>query len=484
MSTTVAFTNRSSSLPQASSINGVGVAAVRKAPLQPSEATAISASGERRIFSRTSCQVSTQSREVSLVCLLTGDVEDHSSPAKKERKRGRIRNALRRKAGTKTEDEALANNPRGATHRSKSAEASSDHREHYRKAEYSLDSAVALTNTPDLSQKRDFILSDQAADDEVQHLFVSLRSSIKSWARAFEHTPPEPISDPSKDQAARLRNVICRQIGTGDLPSLIAHASIRRQLAKGWVYQIFHERILGIQDRSLDGPKTRSQDIWMGPKVAEAVMAIESELLEEVYGEAHEHKTSAPEAMAHRLTGRQFHSWRSYTTSMIARSCLAHEVPASDWYQAQIKETKEQIWVLVSAWLPGSAKEDALNGLDTLVSSAVDFSRRIRQQRAYWTVAWPERSPTSFMANSADTKSSSQPMSPLLFDPKTMWDSSYQRDEEEELNDNCQRSLENHTVELMISPALFKRGDASGNKYDEETCIVHAEVRCKLPSSG
>jgi hypothetical protein len=49
---------------------------------------------------------------------------------------------------------------------------------------------------------------------------------------------------------------------------------------------------------------------------------------------------------------------------------------------------------------------------------------------------------------------------------------------EKKFDGNCQRSLKNHVIKLIISPTLFKRGDASGNKYDEESCFMPAEIRC------
>jgi hypothetical protein len=351
---------------------------------------------------------------------------------------------------------------------------------HPHQAAHMPGSTKHVANALDQTRNKDLILSDQAADDEIQSLFRDVASSIKTWSFAFQHSPPEPISRPSADQAARLRKIICGRAQTDEISSLVAQSSVRRQLAKGWVHQILHDRILGIQDRGLDGLKTRSEDIWMGNTVAQAMMAIEKALLEEVYDGAHEHKSSAPEALTYPLNERQFHSWRSYTASMIARSCLAHDAPTTDWYQEQVNEIKEQIWALVGAWLPKSAQATSLAGLDEVISSAIALSCIIRQQRAYWTVAFPESSPASSVVSQVTSKTPSQGKSPILFDPETMRDG---KDGEEELDGNCQRSLENHVVELMISPALFKRGDASGNKYDEESCFMPAEVRCQLPST-
>ena len=37
-------------------------------------------------------------------------------------------------------------------------------------------------------------------------------------------------------------------------------------------------------------------------------------------------------------------------------------------------------------------------------------------------------------------------------------------------------------VEIVVSPALFKRGNTDGEQYDVETCIDRAKVRSLLPT--
>lgn len=294
----------------------------------------------------------------------------------------------------------------------------------------------------------------------------------------FKHPAPEAIQSSMPGLEKRLLRVICGLKDLKDLPIFLKDPSFCGQFAKGWTYLILYERILDIHDRFVNrSTDTVSSDFWMGETVSNAMLAIENALIKETYDVSHvhlePHSSTLLQPVDH-LTKRQFHAWRSYTTSVISRSCLARDAQNSPWYREQIQETQNQVLSFLDPWIPDSDKVSAHATLKKIIESAVSFSKTLRQQRAYWTVQLPLPE---------------NPQDQLLFNPATMQDSSLRdaADGDDDSDDSAdgygleksQTSLRNYPVELVISPALFKRGDASGQKYDIETCFVKAEVRCK-----
>jgi hypothetical protein len=66
-----------------------------------------------------------------------------------------------------------------------------------------------------------------------------------------------------------------------------------------------------------------------------------------------------------------------------------------------------------------------------------------------------------------------------MFDPKTMEDQDPDHEDDAEETGGQQESLIGRSVQIMMIPALFKRGNAAGNQYDVESCFVKAQVFCQ-----
>ena len=67
----------------------------------------------------------------------------------------------------------------------------------------------------------------------------------------------------------------------------------------------------------------------------------------------------------------------------------------------------------------------------------------------------------------------------LMFDPQTMEDQDPDHEDDAEETGEQQESLIGRSVQIMMIPALFKRGNAAGNQYDVESCFVKAQVFCE-----
>lgn len=91
---------------------------------------------------------------------------------------------------------------------------------------------------------------------------------------------------------------------------------------------------------------------------------------------------------------------------------------------------------------------------------ATQFSCTVRKQRAYWTVKYL---PTAGH-------------NPTVFDPATMEDMDEDEDDEEEEEE--ERKGKQKVVKLFVFPGLYKRGNADGEHYNIESCVLRALVKC------
>jgi len=65
----------------------------------------------------------------------------------------------------------------------------------------------------------------------------------------------------------------------------------------------------------------------------------------------------------------------------------------------------------------------------------------------------------------------------LLYDEGTMIDLGGDEDEDE--NGQPVREQCTKIVGIVVAPALFKRGNSDGERFDYESCIKRAEVKCR-----
>jgi hypothetical protein len=119
---------------------------------------------------------------------------------------------------------------------------------------------------------------------------------------------------------------------------------------------------------------------------------------------------------------------------------------------------------LVKFWAPADRTDDLADGLFTIFAEAVHFSQYLRRQRAMWSVRFPQR--PVVIGHQGEIQQSG----PLMFEPAAMKDD-YGEDEEMD-----KETLRRQTVELVITPALYKRGNLDGERFDIEYAAAPALV--------
>jgi hypothetical protein len=293
--------------------------------------------------------------------------------------------------------------------------------------------------------------------------FKDLESIVKQWSSAFVRPVPDQIRTLNAGETKRLKLIAPSIAFPEGLQTLIHYPGDRRQVAKGYVYRILYERVFSVHHRRSTGPVLPNcTDLWISEDAAKAVSSLERIFRNEVET-VHEHdKLGAVDAAAH-ITEREYQTWRSYTMSLLSRTCVTIKDPSSSAFEKQSSEILQAIWEVLGTWLPASDHASTREGLGQIIAKAIKIMQLLRMQRAYWTIAYPDWHPIRTPPK-------------LFFNPLTMVDRGTSQGRVSEIP---QESLRNRTVELVIRPALFKRGDASGNKFDIESCLVRAEVQCQ-----
>ena len=162
------------------------------------------------------------------------------------------------------------------------------------------------------------------------------------------------------------------------------------------------------------------------------------------------------------ISHRDLHDWRALTATLISR------LDTHEGTETAIAACSTRIMSLVANWVAAEDQGKLEDELRMILSDAVDLSRTLRRQRAFWSI----RQAGSFVnrtwnAGCADGL--------LYFDEGTM-DDIY---DDEDSNGGNSLTSSRKLVEIVISPSLWKRGNANGERYDSEFCVERSEVMCK-----
>ena len=123
---------------------------------------------------------------------------------------------------------------------------------------------------------------------------------------------------------------------------------------------------------------------------------------------------------------------------------------------------------LVANWVATEDQRKLEDRLRMILSEAVELSRLLRRQRAFWSIRQAGSVVNrTWNAGCADNL--------LYFDEGTMDDI----DDDEDSNGGNSLTSSRKIVEVIISPSLWKHGNTDGERYDSEFCVDRSEVMCK-----
>jgi len=134
---------------------------------------------------------------------------------------------------------------------------------------------------------------------------------------------------------------------------------------------------------------------------------------------------------------------------MEARTAEAHQgaVSKQEMHSASILE-------MISTWAkPTEDLQKIEANLKGIIQKAIDMALVLRKQRACWSIKFPPP--------------------PAIFDDKIMEDI----DGDDEGDGDEGEMVIDRGVALFIFPGLYKRGNADGEHYDIESCLVKTKVQ-------
>lgn len=136
---------------------------------------------------------------------------------------------------------------------------------------------------------------------------------------------------------------------------------------------------------------------------------------------------------------------------------------------ARISSAARDILSLVGAWAEPARHLELEINLEAIFTDAIRFSQDLRRQRALWYVNFP----------GPQIRHDARPPAPLMFDPAKMTDTTV--DEWPEGIRTDPRFLRQQYVEMVVAPALYKRGNVDGERYEIEDLVVPASVLMRPP---
>ena len=138
--------------------------------------------------------------------------------------------------------------------------------------------------------------------------------------------------------------------------------------------------------------------------------------------------------------------------------------------EGHVSDCGHRIMSLIGPWVDQKTRQKLEEELLGILFQAVRLSQTLRCQRASWSV----RHVVDPSTQDPGLTTSASP--PLFFDEAVMDDKHGDDDSDIDADDPMDRSRK--IVEVVVSPALFKRGNTDGERFEIESCVEPAEVKC------
>ena len=166
------------------------------------------------------------------------------------------------------------------------------------------------------------------------------------------------------------------------------------------------------------------------------------------------------------VTQRAFNDWRAFTADLLSKSLADKKGPDENARQA-VLDAMYEVMDLVTPWcvtgdrIALRAHEDRL---EKIFTEAAQLAQFLRRQRALWSTRFPSRPILPGL----------QETGPLMFDPSSMKD---ERGDDEDIHPE---QLKLRYVDIVVTTALYKRGNTNGEKFESEEAAAPAMVVMRL----
>ncbi|KAG9188816.1 hypothetical protein G6011_07521 [Alternaria panax] len=301
-------------------------------------------------------------------------------------------------------------------------------------------SAHELQKTKDT---KELVFGVQETDDIIRSKFESLLVDIRTWASDFACTMGQELhlEDPMLSEYQQVAPSCATQ---EQLHAIVKSEKAKqdkkqkRHFIRGWTSCVMINSFF----RTLDDQGTIGEDVWLSEDDWTAFKRLENILWH---------------AADNIVSPRSFNDWRALTIHLL--SDATEHASRKERLKARSELAAHKVMSLVHVWADAKKVPDLKASLVDIFQDALLFSQFLRQQRALWT----PRLPTMLSH-----------VGPLMFDAGCMKDDNLSDDEDDDGAGGAQ--YRQKYVLLVISPALYKRGNMDGAKFDSERAVVPARV--------
>ncbi|GAB1312152.1 hypothetical protein MFIFM68171_02362 [Madurella fahalii] len=284
-----------------------------------------------------------------------------------------------------------------------------------------------------------FLGMGMSQDEKIKEEFDVLFRRVRTWAARFSKDEPnlrnapedaKVCPNPTDKLLQELFNRFGRSYDKLEFMSIMKNTNHRRALANDLVVQRLCNTVFrnfGIGEH----PGERGEDYWLEEDARKQLQDIERTIYNQVG------KT---------VTHREYNDWRAITTNLLAKVQGESPEPTVP------PNLQKDIDIINNILRPWENPDQNADELKSIVQNAIEFSQRMRCQRPRWSVVV------------------SAPPPVLYFNPATM---EIGKDAEKQMPDNA-NCLE---VKFFIKPALYKRGNMGGEKFEDgDEVVKKAEV--------
>ncbi|KAL8639629.1 MAG: hypothetical protein Q9228_003353 [Teloschistes exilis] len=287
-------------------------------------------------------------------------------------------------------------------------------------------------------ENKELFVGRQDSDDAILTEYRALVSQIKTWSIPFAQGPTINVNDVSREYVKEIQKVAPAIL---DFPQLLQTRKNLRLIVRGYVVMVMETCIFRFL-LYIPRRRTQGKDVWMDGVLAQSFAEIEDSLF-----------------LRGTTSDRHLHDWRAFTTTLISKQAGPSNVGKGMEHHAA--ECSDQIFQVVGNWAPEENRKALYDGLHSIIFQAVKLSQTLRCQRACWSIRSVKSEDPAFQGSGRKA--------PSFFDECTM-----QGDDDEAENQQFRK-----IVEVLVTPALFKRGNTDGERFDTETCLERAEVKCR-----
>ncbi|MCJ1467732.1 hypothetical protein MMC07_006357 [Pseudocyphellaria aurata] len=287
-------------------------------------------------------------------------------------------------------------------------------------------------------ESKDLFVGRQDSDDVVITRFGLLLGQIKTWSVPFADL--EKIITQKDLYGARIQAIRRVMPGRSNLDQILHRPKNVRLFVRGWVGLVVSKLLFRtLPSGQHHGPQ--GEDIWMDQAIALSFLQMENRLFY---------------ADRKAITLRDLHDWRALTAGLVSR--LHATSKPGKGMESQVTDCSRVIMRLIGSWVNLDTRETLKKGLLGILLQAVDFSKVLRCQRASWSVRHVDLTSDAGM----------------VFNEAIMDN----RHGDDDSGDDDSMSRYQKLVEIVVSPGLFKRGNTDGERFEVESCLARAEVRC------